>query len=57
MASAGPRVEGTTTVWISCEAIVPATTRSRCPPSHVTTPGRMASATVVWASEEREPVS
>ena len=51
-----PSMDGTTTVWIECEAIVAATTGNRCSAPHITTPGRMASLTVVWASEERRSV-
>ena len=54
MASAGPScADGTTTVWIACEAIVAATTGKRCSAPHITTPGCMASATVLWVSDER----
>ena len=51
-----PRTDGTTTVWIECAAMVAATRANRCSGPHVTTPGRMASATVVWMSEESRSV-
>ena len=57
MASAGPPcADGTTTAWIACEAIVAATTGNRCSAPHITTPGLMASATVVWASDDGRSV-
>ena len=54
--AAPPCADGTTTMWIACEAIVAATTGNRCSPPHITTPGRMASATRVLASDERRSV-
>jgi hypothetical protein len=43
-------------MWIACELIVAATTGNPCSGPHITTPGRMASATVVLASAERRSV-